>query len=154
MRKLVFFFLLTLSLSTLGKAQSLNWTSFENLSDSLRAEKRPLLIFIHTSWCKYCQLQENTTFSNSGLVADLNQNFYSLKLNTEDKEDIEFLNRNYRYQTAKGNHKLAEWLGMQNNELIFPTTVIIHENFQTILRLQGLQTADNLIPQIRRLIKP
>ena len=143
-----------LSALALTKGQSITWTAPENLSDSLRLEKKPLLVFIHTKWCKYCQIQENSTFKNPEVIQVLNRDFYCLRLNAEDTADIPFLGRVYKFQTAKGHHKLAELLGMQNNELIFPTTVIIQENLQTIHRLQGLQKSEQLIAAMRLAIKP
>lgn len=129
--------------------QSVQWTSFENLNDSLKTGKKSLLVFIYTDWCKYCKIQENTTFRDSNLIRRLNENYYCLRLNAEDKRDISFLNRTYPFHTSKGYNALAELLGSENGRLSFPTTVLIDENLDLFERLQGFQSAEYLLQMIR-----
>lgn len=122
------------------QSQTLQWTEFANLSDSLRTQKKPLLIFIHTDWCKYCKMQENTTFKDQQLSQKLNDQFYCLRLNAETQEEIRFMGRNYQFQASgagTGHHQLAELLGKENGALTFPTTVILNSNVQIIARLRG-----------------
>ncbi|UII25831.1 thioredoxin family protein [Fulvivirga maritima] len=145
LRSIAIAFWFSLGLTSAAPAQSVQWTAFEYLEDSLRAEKRPLLIFIHAEWCKYCAMQENTTFSDEALASVLKESFYCLKLDAEITEEITFLGRKYQFQSSRGYHQLAEMLGRKEGPLIFPSTIIMNQQLQIIYQLQGLQKAENLL---------
>lgn len=130
------------------EAQTLQWTSFEHLNDSLRKERRPLLIFIHTDWCKYCKMMEVKTFTNPELVKLLNKHFYCLDLNAEQAKTIPFLNRTYKFKPSGVNtriHELAELLGSEKGRLTYPTTVFFDENLQLQSRVVGALEAKQIL---------
>lgn len=130
MKKLLLIFQLTvLSCTTYAQAE---WTKFGELPNLFNQHKKAILLFIHTDWCKVCKMQESTVFNDDSLSKALNENFYLLKLNAEEKKDIEFFGRKYKGATANHFHELAEYLGKKDGQLIFPTTIILNEKFQLI----------------------
>ena len=94
-------------------------------------------------------MQENTAYKDVDLSRLLNKNFYCLRLNAEETDDITFLNRIYAFHSYSGYNQLAEIIGKQNGRLIFPTTVLINTDLQVFKRLQGLQKAKSLIQLIQ-----
>lgn len=129
------------------EAQTVQWTSFEDLNDSLRKERRPLLIFIHTDWCKYCKMMELKTFTAPELAKKLNQQFYCLSLNAEQAKTIPFLNKKYTFKPTgvnTGVHELAELLGTEKGRLTYPTTVFFDQNLQLLSRVVGALDAGRL----------
>lgn len=140
MKKLVF--ILCFAMSLLGVAQDINWVTFEKLPKLIQQESKPVMVFIHTDWCKYCLMQDKITFQDSLIVSELNQNYYCVKLNAEADQQIYFLNRMY---TKKGNiHSLSWVLGAQNNELTFPTTVLLSPQYQITNRWVGYLSKEQL----------
>ncbi|MEZ4900769.1 MAG: thioredoxin family protein [Spirosomataceae bacterium] len=126
---------------------TLRWTSFENLNDSLRKERRPLMVFIHTDWCKYCKMMEVKTFADTVIAKKLNQKFYCLDLNAEDKQTLLFLNKKYKFKpsgVATGVHELAELLGSEKGKLTYPTTVFFDQNLQLNARVVGVIDSQKL----------
>lgn len=118
------------------QAQTLRWTSFEHLTDSLRKQRRPVLVFIHTDWCTYCKMMELRTFADQQVVSKLHEKFYCVRLNAEDAQPITFLQRTYKFKPTgvkTGVHELAQVLGTENGKLSYPTTVF----FDQYLQLQG-----------------
>lgn len=114
----------------------------------MREQPKPIIIFIHTDWCKFCAMQENNTFSRPEVVKEINQNFYAVRLNAEETNDIIFLNKKYRYKpsgTGSGHHELAEMLGIKNGKLSFPSIVILSESWQVIQRETGFLNAEELL---------
>lgn len=129
------------------EAQTLRWTSFEHLTDSLRKERRPLLIFIHTDWCKYCKMMEMKTFTDPKVVQALNRRFYCLDLNAEEAHTLTFLNKKYAFKYSgvnTGVQELAEVLGTEKGKLSYPTTVFFDQNLQLQSRMIGLLDAKQL----------
>lgn len=124
-------------LSLQGWSQKVDWVSFDQLNTVMRDEPRPVMIFIHTDWCKFCALQETKTFTDSKVVDVLNEKIYALKLNGEARGQIGFLNKTYDYKPSgvgTGSHKLAEMLGSIDGQLSFPTTVFLNSQFQLVYR--------------------
>lgn len=140
MKKLIFIICVFLAVGI--KAQHINWVTFEELPSLSKKESKPIMVFIHADWCKYCLMQEQTTFTDSAIVADLNKNYYCVKLNAETDSTISFLNREY---VKSGNtHSLSWVLGAQNNQLSFPTTVTLSAQFQLTNRWVGLLNKEQL----------
>ncbi|MEM8888801.1 MAG: thioredoxin family protein [Bacteroidota bacterium] len=134
-------------------SQELNWTSFEELAELQRKEARPLMVFIHADWCKFCLMQENNTFSDKEIADYLNENYYVLKLNGESKEAIRFLGREYNFTSSgagTGQHQLAELLGKVEGSLTYPTTVMLSPEFQLKGREVGFLNSDAFIALLRR----
>ena len=133
MKRLIIIICVFLALSS--KAQEINWVTFDELPTLSQQKAKPIMVFIHTDWCRYCLMQEQKTFKDSTVVADLNENYYCVKLNAETDSTISFLNRDY---SANGsNHTLSWVLGAQDNQLSFPTTVILSPQYQLTNRWVG-----------------
>ena len=138
----IIIFILFVFITFLSKAQEINWVTFDDLPSLSKQEAKPIMVFIHTEWCKYCLMQEQNTIADSVVVGDLNENYYCIKLNAESKETISFLNREY---TKKGNlHTLSWVLGAQNNELSYPTTVTLSPQFQITNRWVGYLSKEHI----------
>ncbi|MBL56816.1 MAG: hypothetical protein CMP61_06495 [Flavobacteriales bacterium] len=124
------------------QAQDVNWVTFEELPKLTYKEAKPILIFIHTDWCKFCLMQEENTFSDSVVVKELNEHYYCIKLDAESDKTISFLNREY---SKTGNSHTLSWvLGAQNNELSYPTTVTLSPQFQITNRWVGYLSKEDI----------
>ncbi|GEO21949.1 hypothetical protein CQA01_24830 [Cyclobacterium qasimii] len=116
----------------------------EHLGDSLRANPKPLMVFIHTDWCKYCKMQENITFKDQEVIDLLTEKFYCLKIDAEDERTLTFMGRDYDPASVGDFHPLARMLGMEHGKLLFPTTVFYFPSTQTFQRFQGFQREKDL----------
>jgi len=109
--------------------QLLNYT-FQEI-DSLKATNpKPILVFLHTDWCKPCAVMKKKTFTNKNVINTLNNEYYFVSFDAEIKENVKFKGRNFRYKPSSkrnriGIHELALRLGKYNNRLSFPTITIL-----------------------------
>lgn len=128
------FFVFTFSLliwnSSIAQQTTINWLSFEELAVHFEKEQKPILVFLHTDWCKYCKMQENTSFSDSSIIQILNQNYYTVRLNAESKDPLQFFGRSYEFDIESGYHQLATYLGSLEGKLEFPTTLILNKRLE------------------------
>ena len=88
-------------------------------------------------------MQQNTTFKDSLVIEHLNENYYCLSLNAEEKENVGFLGRTYKFST-NSYHELSEYLGKENDKLTFPTTVLFDSRLDVVKRVVGLAQPDSL----------
>jgi thioredoxin-related protein len=127
---------------------------FEAVAALNKADPKPMVVFIHTDWCKYCQGMKNTTFKNDRVIQLLNKDFYFIDLNAEEKRNIYFHQKVFRYQ-PKGNntgvHELAEALGSNNGKLSYPALCFLNADYEIIYQHHDFIDAKSLIKILERL---
>ncbi|MEX2336216.1 MAG: DUF255 domain-containing protein [Fulvivirga sp.] len=116
-----------------------NWMSFEEALEKSKTEKRKIFIDVYTDWCGWCKVMEKNTFSEPEIAKYLNENFYPVKLDGEQKEDITFKGQTFKFVPSgrNGYHELAA--ALMQNKLSYPTVVFLDEDFNMIQPLAGYQ---------------
>lgn len=125
-------------------AQDLRHYPFEQVDSLLRTEARPLVIFIHTDWCRYCRQMDRTTFRDKMVVNKLNEEFYFLRLNGEEKGEINFRGHRFGHRPTglnTGTHTLAEALGSIDGQLTYPTLCVLNPDYEIIFQYGGFLSA-------------
>ena len=111
--------------------------SFEEVNSFQHIQKKKIIVFIHTDWCQFCQRMKNTTFKNQEIIQKLNSDFYFIDLNAEEKRDITFNNKTFKYKPSGNNvgvHELALQLGTINNQILYPVLCVLNEKREIILQ--------------------
>jgi thioredoxin-related protein len=127
---------------------------FEQIDSLQKIEKRNVVVFIHTDWCKYCQTMQNTTFKNDSIIYKLNTQFYFIDLNAEQKENIVFNGRTFKYKptgTNTGIHELAEQLATVDNQVAYPTLCFLNSNKEIIFQYYQFINSTDLSTLLTRL---
>lgn len=122
----------------------LNTHTFEEAEKLSIENPKPVVIFIYTNWCKICKMMENTTFKNKEVIQHLNQNFYFIPCNAEDKKDIKFNTNNFKFKpkgTNSGIHELAELFSNQT----YPTITILNPDYSILTQIESFVNAKNLL---------
>lgn len=57
--------------------------------DKARREEKPIFLSIGYSACHWCHVMEDESFSDPGIAALLNQNFVSIKVDREERPDVD-----------------------------------------------------------------
>lgn len=130
-----------------GFAQLRTYT-FSEAEKLEQQNPKPIFVFIHTSWCKYCKMMENSTFKNPEVVQLLNENFYFVSLDAEQKNPILFKNNTFRFQPKGQNtgvHELAEELGTVDGAMTYPTFSILDKNNNILLQISDYTDAKTMI---------
>jgi thioredoxin-related protein len=118
--------------STYTSRAQVNWMSFEEAIEKSKIEKKKIFIDVYTDWCGWCKVMDKNTFSLP-LIADyLNENYYAVKFNAEQREEITFRDHAFKFvpSGAKGYHELAA--ALLQNKLSYPTFVILNEEFEIV----------------------
>ena len=126
----------------------LNIFTFEEVEELHQQTPKPILVFLYTDWCKICFGMKKTTFKDQEVIKLLNDNFYFVKLNAEEKKEITFLGKFFTYKptgTNTGMHELAVELGTIKKTIIYPTTIILNTVFEIDAQLTGLYNARKMI---------
>lgn len=80
---------------------------------------------------------DKKTFENPKISAYLNENYYPVKFNAEQKEDIEFNGRTFKFvdQGRRGYHELAA--GLMKGKMSYPTVVFMDEELNLMQSIPG-----------------
>lgn len=125
-------------------AQSaVHWMKFDQAVQLSQKNKKKLLVDIYTDWCSWCKYMDKNTYADEKVIQNINKYYYAVKFNAEQKEDIQFNGKTYRYvRTARGGyHELAAEL--LKGQLGFPSTVFLDESQGVLQSIQGYQDPAN-----------
>jgi thioredoxin-related protein len=117
------------------------WITFEEAMEKSKKDKRPIFIDVYTDWCGWCKVMDKNTFSDPKVAQLLNEKFYAVKFNGEQKEDVVFNGTTFKFVASgrNGYHQLAA--ALLNNQLSYPTVVFLDEEFKMIQPLPGYRQA-------------
>jgi thioredoxin-related protein len=135
MKKLILI-ILFLGITANGFAQLRSY-SFEQIDSLQQIQKRKVIVFIHTDWCKYCQAMKNSTFKNETIITQLNNNFYFVDFNAEEKRTILFNDQTFNYKpngNSNGVNELAIQLGTVNNQITYPIICVLNPENEIIFQ--------------------
>lgn len=127
---------------------------FEQIDSLQNLEKRNVVIFIHTDWCKYCQTMKNTTLKNDSIISILNKNFYFINLNAEEKRNITFHRHIFKYKPTgndTGINELVEQLGTIDNKVSYPTLCFLNSDYEIIYQYNQYINSTDLLKILSRL---
>lgn len=151
MKQKYLFFMVLMSLFFLKPLEvypQLKSYAIEQIDSLQKTEKRKVLVFIHTDWCKFCQMMKNTTFKNKQVIQTLANQFWFVSLNAEEKRKMTFWGKEYQFQPTgvhTGIHELAVQLGSIQGAIAFPSICILNPGYEIIFQHQQfLKTADLL----------
>ncbi len=106
--------------------------------DSLqRIEKRKVVVFIYTDWCNYCKAMEQKVFKQAEINKLLQNQYYLVVLNAEDKNPICYHGQTFGYKNSKGVHELALSLMGKQKQLGFPFLALINAQDEVLYQQEG-----------------
>lgn len=139
---LSFIFLLGIGFNQSLLAQQIEWMSWEEAVERSKTEERKIFVDIYTDWCTWCKKMDKETFASPYVAKYLNENFYPVKLNAQQKNDIIFNKKTYRYINRGGQNSYHELAAkIMNGRLSYPTIVFLDEKAEVIQSISGYRNA-------------
>ncbi|MCB0644037.1 MAG: DUF255 domain-containing protein [Phaeodactylibacter sp.] len=119
----------------------IQWVTWEQALAMQQVEKRKIIVDIFTDWCVWCKRMEDT-FQQEAIANYVNQHYYAIKFNAEQKDDITFKGKTYRFVNSgkKGYHELAAEI--TQGRLGYPSIVFMDEDLAVIQAINGYKEAD------------
>ena len=131
-------FLGKLAIFSQSEKSELRVFTFKEVEKLQQQKPKPIVAFIYTDWCKICFGMKKNTFKNDTVISILNDKFYFVLLNAEQREDIYFLGKTFVYKPSgskTGIHELAEELASIDRKISYPTTTILNSNLEIDLQI-------------------
>lgn len=126
----------------------IKWMSWEEAIKASEKQPKKIFIDVYTDWCGWCKKMDKSTFTDPKVAEYMNQNFYAVKFNAEQKEEIVYKGKTLKYMEAgrRGVHELA--YALLDGRLGYPAFVYLDENQDRITISPGYKTADVIIKEL------
>ncbi|MEX1223290.1 MAG: thioredoxin domain-containing protein, partial [Pirellulales bacterium] len=94
------------------KENPVDWFPWgEEAIEKARAERKPIFLSIGYSACHWCHVMEHESFENEALAAKLNESFVSIKVDREERPDLDQLYMNaVQVMTGRGGWPMSVFL--------------------------------------------
>lgn len=138
---LLIFFISFFDANSAFSQDKINWLSWEEMIKLHKSSKKKIMVDLYTDWCGWCKRMDQSTFQNPVIVKYINENFYAVKFNAEQKNEVEFEGVKYKFvdQGRRGYHEFAA--ALSQNQLSYPTYVFMSDDVQILQVIPGYQEA-------------
>lgn len=117
--------------------EKIEWLNINQAIAKNEKEPRKILIDIYADWCGWCKRLDKQTFGHPDIAAYVNENYYAVKLNAEERETIEVFDEKYKYKKngRSGANELA--IELMEGQMSLPSVVILDEEFAKLTIIPG-----------------
>lgn len=136
--------------NTPAPAPSLKWYTWEEAAELNKTAPKKIYVDVYTDWCGWCKKMDKTTFADSTVAAYLAANFYPVKLNAEQKADIQFNGHTFKFidnGNGRGVHELA--YSLLDGKLGYPSFVFLNEKYERIMISPGFKDAGGVLKELK-----
>ena len=99
--------------------EAVNWVSLAEAQEKIKDEPKTIFIDFSAEWCGWCKVMDKNTFADANVAAYMNENYYSVRLDYDSKEQLEFF----------GEKLTARELGTKYKVPGLPTILLVaHDN--------------------------
>lgn len=129
------------------EVKRINWMTFEEAVKLNETAPKKIFIDVYTDWCGWCTKMDKTTFIDPAIVKYMNENYYAVKFNAEQKQPIEFMGYTFVNEAPEGakrsTHQLAA--ALLQGKMSYPSYVFMNEKNQVITIVPGYSEAEEFI---------
>jgi thioredoxin-related protein len=126
----------------------IKWYTWEEAMEAMKSEKKKVFIDLYTDWCGWCKRMDKTTFTDPEVIKYMNANYYAVKLDGEEREDIQYGDHTFKYvpEGRRGYHELAA--ALLEGRMSYPSFVYMDEEIRKITVSPGYKDAEMLMVEL------
>jgi thioredoxin-related protein len=131
------------------KTEEIQWLTWEEAIAKNDKAPRKLLVDVYTDWCGWCKKMDKETFTDPGVVAFINANFYAIKLDAEQKNVIKYRDNSFSFNPEfgrRGAHELAA--SLLDGKMGYPSLVYLDETQNRISISPGYKVVEGLMLEL------
>lgn len=130
----------------------LKWYTIEEAVAANKKDPKLLLVDVYTDWCGWCKVMDRKTFTDPAVKSYIEEHFYPIKFNAEQKEPINFNGREYKFVPGgrRGHNQLAAQL--LNGRLGYPSFAFLSSDYQSLMVKAGYQKPDQFMSVMKNVV--
>ena len=146
--------LVAIAFSTLSfrnpEPEPLKWYTWEQAVALNKTKPKKIVVDVFTDWCGWCKKMDKGAFLDPAITAYISENFYPVKLNAEQREEIKFNEETFGFvpnDNGKGGvHSLA--YALLDGHMGYPTLVYLNEKYERIMISPGFKETPDLMKEL------
>lgn len=129
--------------------EAINWMSWEEAIEASNKTPKKIFIDMYTDWCGWCKRMDATTFQEPEVVKYINDHFYAVKFDAEQKEDVTYDGHTFKFVASgrRGYHQLAA--SLLDGRLGYPSYVYMDEDQRRITISPGYKDGERLLLELK-----
>ena len=133
--------------------KKVKWYTWEEAVEANKTNPKKIMVDIYTGWCHWCKVMDKKTFETDDISAYLNENYYPVKFDAEQKEEIFWNNNTFKFVKAgrKGVHTLA--YALLDGKMSYPSIVFLNEKFERVMISSGFKKAPDFKKELTYVAK-
>lgn len=137
MKRLILISITYFLITSFAGAEDLKWYTWDQGYELAKKEHKPMLVFVHASWCHQCQRLDQRVFNDEEIIPLIVKDFIPVKFDIEADEEYTFKGKK---MTGK---EILEAISKQPVRGI-PTTVFWKANGKKVKPVVGLKDPDEM----------
>ncbi|MBL7805843.1 MAG: DUF255 domain-containing protein [Saprospiraceae bacterium] len=128
----------------------LKWYTWEEAVALNKTKPKKIMVDVYTDWCGWCKKMDKATFNDPQVAAYLTEHFYPVKLNAEQRQDINFNGEVFKFVdtgNGRGVHTLA--YSLLDGQMQYPTVVFLNEKYERIMISAGYKEPFDMMKELR-----
>lgn len=124
---------------------TINWLTWEEAVALNKTQPKKIFVDVYTEWCGWCKKMDKSTFKDPVIADYMNKHFYAVKLDAEQKADINFNGHTFKFvrpKSGRGMHALA--YSLLDGKMSFPSFVLLDQKYNRIMMAPGFQQVEDL----------
>jgi thioredoxin-related protein len=129
-------------------AEEITWYTWDEALALSAKEPRKMFIDVYTDWCGWCKRMDATTFKDPKVVEHINANYYAVKFDAEQKEEIEYNDHTFKFIPSgrRGVHELA--YALLDGQLSYPSYVYLDNQQRRLYISKGYKQVEQMMTEL------
>ncbi len=106
-----------------NSVEEIKWISFEEAVELQKKNPKKIIVDVYTDWCGWCKKMDKNTYTDAEVIKQIEQHFYFVKLNAEQKEEIKYKDKVFTFKQEYKANELA--VSLLNGQMSYPSTVFL-----------------------------
>jgi len=134
-------------------ATEIKWYTLEEALEAQEKNDKKIFIDMYTDWCKWCKVMDQKTFTDQAVIQYMNENFYAVKFNAEQKEAINFKGKKYDFIKSgrRGIHGLA--FELMDRSASYPSFVLLDEKLDRLGYIKGYKAPAQFLSLLKNQVE-
>lgn len=130
--------------------KGIKWYTLEEAMKLSEKQPKKIFIDVYTDWCGWCKRLDKTTFADPLVAAYVNEHFYPVKFNAEQKEQIKFKGYTMKFKPDAGRRGAHEFaIALLDGRMGYPAVVYLDEKQDRISISPGFKPADVMLTELK-----